>query len=190
MKRNVVYYLQSMILMGAGASLLLLFVTQRVAGRMAMAGGKNITETVRNLIEPTADSLGLMLWDVQFVHEGARQVLRVTIDKTEGVTIDDCEAMHRAIDPLLDEADPIETAYELEVTSPGIEREISTNAHIDACIGEEVNVKLFAPLDGKKSYVGLLVGHNEDDAVVIDDGGKKIAFPRKTVAKIRTVFHF
>mgnify|MGYP002512355160 CR=1 FL=1 len=86
----------------------------------------NIAETVRTLAEPIAESLGYFLWDVEYVKEGARRILRLTIDteSEEGITIDDCEKMHRAIDPLLDEADPIDEAYHLEVSSPGIEREL------------------------------------------------------------------
>ena len=75
-----------------------------------MANQKNIAGTVRELLTPTADSMGYELWDVEFVREGARRILRITIDKPEGINIDDCEAFHRAIDPLLDEADPIDSA--------------------------------------------------------------------------------
>ena len=83
---------------------------------------KNIASTVRELIAPTAESLGLILWDVEYVKEGTEWYLRVTIDTEEGVTIEDCEKMHRAIDPLLDEADPIEGSYTFEVSSAGADR--------------------------------------------------------------------
>ena len=92
---------------------------------------KNIAGVVTELITPVADELGYELWDVEFVKEGTRRILRVTIDSEEGITIDDCERMHRAIDPVLDEADPIESAYYLEVSSPGIERELRTERHIE-----------------------------------------------------------
>ena len=107
---------------------------------------KNIAETVRLLVAPVAEELGLLLWDVEFVKEGARRILRVTIDHEDGITIDDCERMHRAIDPVLDEADPIDTAYDLEVSSPGIERDLRTDAHIDASVGEIVDLRFFAPV--------------------------------------------
>ena len=100
-----------------------------------MATGKNIPETVRALAEPVAATLSLSVWDVEFVKEGSRQVLRITIDKEDGVTIDDCEAMHRAMDPVLDEADPIATPYYLEISSPGVERELRTDAQLSAFVG-------------------------------------------------------
>ena len=151
----------------------------------------NVADTVWQLAKPVAEGLGLSLWDVVFVKEGARRVLRITIDKETGVTIDDCEAMHRAMDPVLDEADPIETSYDLEVSSPGIERELRTDAHILAYIGETVDVRLFAPVDGARTYRGKLIALAADRAVVLElpDGQTK-AFSRETVSKITTVFEF
>ena len=84
-----------------------------------MANRKNVVTTVCELVAPVADSMGYTLWDVEFVREGARRVLRITLDKPEGINIDDCEAFHRTIDPMLDEADPIDQSYYLEVSSPG-----------------------------------------------------------------------
>ena len=98
-----------------------------------MENKKNVAGRVREIIEPVADEMELFLWDVEFVREGARQVLRITIDREEGVGIEHCEAFHRAIDPVLDEADPIESAYYLEVSSPGIERELKYDFHFLAC---------------------------------------------------------
>ena len=97
-----------------------------------MANRKNVVTTVRELVAPVADSMGYTLWDVEFVREGARRVLRITLDKPEGINIDDCEAFHRTIDPMLDEADPIDQSYYLEVSSPGIERELKYDFHFDA----------------------------------------------------------
>ena len=151
---------------------------------------KNIAETVRELIAPVAQELSLFLWDVEFVKEGARRILRVTIDSDEGITIDDCERMHRAIDPVLDEADPIECSYDLEVSSPGIERELRTDAHIDLSVGEAVEMRFFAPVDGQKSLCGVLVGRDEAGAVLLDIDGEVRAFPRASIAKLTTVFEF
>lgn len=155
-----------------------------------MATAKNIAETVRELILPVAEELGLFLWDVEFVKEGARRVLRVTIDSDEGITIDDCERMHRAIDPVLDEADPIETAYDLEVSSPGIERDLRTDAHIDLSVGETVDLRFFAPVNGQKTLRGVLVGRDEVGNVVVEIDGKAEVFARGALAKISTVFEF
>ena len=122
---------------------------------------KNIAGTVRDLLEPIADELGYMLWDVEYVKEGAEMVLRITIDKDEGIDIDDCEKMHRTIDPVLDEADPIEVAYRLEVSSPGVERTISRPEHYDYCMGEKVEAKLYAPVNGQKKLTGFLSAADE-----------------------------
>ena len=151
----------------------------------------NVADTVWQLAKPVAEKLGLTLWDVVFVKEGARRVLRITIDKETGVTIDDCEAMHRAMDPILDEADPIETSYDLEVSSPGVERELRTDAHVLAWLGETVDVRLFAPVDGARTWRGTLSALAADRAIVLTlpDGSQK-SFSRETVSKITTVFEF
>ena len=155
---------------------------------------KSVAETVRELAEPIAEELGCWIWDVEYVKEGARRVLRITIDSEEGITIDDCEKLHRAIDPILDEADPIEEAYYLEVSSPGVERELRTAEHIYACEGWNVEVKLYAPLNGSKLYRGVLLESDENGNIRIEmaDGENKnvVAFAPETVAKINTYFEF
>lgn len=151
---------------------------------------KSISETVRALAEPLADELGCWVWDVEYVKEGARKILRITIDSEEGIDINLCEKLHRAIDPLLDEADPIEEAYYLEVCSPGVERELRTQIHIDACEGWDVEVKLYAPVGGAKVFRGVLLPSGENGEVRINDKGKILEFVRSDVAKINTVFEF
>ncbi len=155
-----------------------------------MAGSKNIAATVREGITPTADALGYTLWDVEFLKEGARRILRVTIDNEAGITIEDCERMHRAIDPILDEIDPIEDAYDLEVSSPGIERDLRTTAHIDACIGERVEARFFAPFEGIKQLEGILVGREGEEIVCIEVNGEEKKFPRSAISKLQTLFDF
>lgn len=151
-----------------------------------MANHKTVTATVRELITPVAERMGYTIWDVEFVREGARRVLRVTLDKPEGINIDDCEAFHRAIDPLLDEADPIDVSYYLEVSSPGAERELKYDFHFDACRGEKVEVRLFAPDEtGQKSVTGPLEGYDGESVTV---GGRRIA--RTAVSKMHVVFDF
>ena len=136
------------------------------------SGVKNIAGSVRLLAEPLAEELNVFIWDVEFVKEGARRILRITIDNEEGITIDDCERFHRAIDPILDEADPIEEAYYLEVSSPGIERELKNEMHISACEGWPVEVKLYAPVDGAKVFRGELCECPEGYIVIKTDGGE------------------
>ena len=151
---------------------------------------KSVAETVRELAEPIADSIGCWVWDVEFVKEGTRRILRITIDSEEGVNIDDCEKMHRAIDPVLDEADPIEEQYYLEVSSPGIERELRTPEHIEACEGWNVEIKLYSPVNGSKSFRGVLLPVGENDAIRLDINGEIAEFEKSSVAKISTYFEF
>ncbi len=160
------------------------------AVRRPSGSRSRIAETVRELITPTADELGYFLWDVEYVKEGADMILRVTIDSDDGITIDDCERMTRAIDPILDEADPIEDAYLLEVSSPGIERDLTRPEHFEVCTGDEVELRLFAPVDGSKVWRGILKGINEQGQIVIETAGADRAFDANTVSKTKTVFDF
>ena len=151
-----------------------------------------VVNAVRQIAEPLAEELGYVLWDVEYVKVGADMYLRLTIDSEEGITIEDCERMHRAIDPLLDEADPIEEAYHLEVSSPGIERELKEDWQIEACEDWDVEVRLYAPRDGAKSYLGKLAGLNEaGDILLLTEGQEEpMAFPRASVASLKTRFQF
>ena len=154
-----------------------------------MAKASNgIAQKVRELAEPLADGLGIWVWDVEYVKEGARRVLRITVDSENGITIDDCEKLHRAIDPLLDEADLIEEQYYLEVSSPGIERELKTDIHIEACEGWDVEVRLYAPRDGSKLFRGVLLPLGENGEIRIEANGEALEFERRAVAKISTYF--
>ncbi len=148
---------------------------------------KNIADTVWDLILPTVNDLGCSLWDVEYVKEGARQILRVTIDKENGVDINDCEAVHRAIDPILDETDPIPVQYYLEVSSPGVERELTRPFHFEVCNGEKVDVKLFTAVNGQKQYVGVLNGYSEEDKTVTVEG---VIIPLDKAARINLHFDF
>ena len=108
-----------------------------------------------------------------------------------GIDINDCEKVHRAIDPVLDEADPIEDAYYLDVSSPGLEREIRTAKHYLACIGEKVEVKLFTAHEGMKSFIGKLVGYSEaDDSVTVEVGSRDVTVSRKQISKCNVYFDF
>ncbi len=151
---------------------------------------KSVTETVKELAEPIADSLGCWVWDVEFVKEGTRKILRITIDSEEGIDIDACEKMHRAIDPVLDEVDPISEPYYLEVSSPGLERELKTPEHIEACEGWDVEVKLYAPIDGLKLFRGVLLSSENENEIKIDIAGNEKTFDKQSVAKLSTYFDF
>ncbi|MGM9682386.1 MAG: ribosome maturation factor RimP [Eubacteriales bacterium] len=151
---------------------------------------KSVVQTVKQFALPLAQELGYTLWDVEFVKEGAQRILRFTIDSENGITIDDCEKFHRAIDPMLDEADPIQESYSLEVSSPGIERELHTDEHIKACEGEQVELRLYAPVNGARVYRGTLLPLLPDGRIAIDVSGKTMEFERAAVSKLKTVFEF
>ena len=151
---------------------------------------KNVVGVVTELVSPVADEMGIIVWDVEFVKEGSKKILRITIDSEEGIDINTCETFHRTIDPMLDEADPIDESYYLEVTSPGIEREIKTDEHIEMCLGEKVELKLYAPKNGSKAYTGILQGLSDEGKVIIDINGESVDFDKKEISKMHTVFDF
>ncbi len=152
--------------------------------------GRGIAERVCAIITPTAEELGYYLWNVEYVKEGADHILRVTIDNDEGITIEDCERMTRAIDPILDEHDPIPDTYLLEVSSPGIERELTRDDHFALCVGEKVEVRLFAPVDGSRVWVGILGETDTEGGIPVETAGVTRIFPRAAISKVRTVFDF
>ena len=124
---------------------------------MAKKKSGNTADAVTQLVQPIVESLGLRLWDVRLVKEGAALYLRIFIDKDEGVSIDDCEAVSRAIDEPLDELDPVDGEYCLEVCSPGIERELIKDEHFEQFIGADVMVKMIRPLpETGKEFKGVL----------------------------------
>ena len=145
-----------------------------------------IADTVYDLIKPTVESLSITLWDVRFVKEGASYYLRVYIDKSEGVTIDDCTLVSHAIDPVIDEADPIDKQYYLEVCSPGIERELTRDWHFKKMAGSKVSVKLFSAIDGKKEFCGTLGVSDSEISLMTEDG--EISFDKSKIAKATTIY--
>lgn len=134
----------------------------------------NATEQlVFDLAKPVADELGSNIWDVRFEKEGASWYLRVFIDREEGVTIDDCEALSRPLSDLLDEKDPISQAYFLEVGSAGLERELIRESHFSASAGSLVTVKLFRQIDGVKEFTAKLKAYDKESltlAFPVDTG--------------------
>ena len=141
----------------------------------------NAAERVYSLIEETVKNEGVTLWDVRFLKEGANWYLRVFIDKPEGISIDDCTAVSHAIDPIIDEADPIDKSYYLEVCSPGVERELTRPWHYEAVLGEKIKIKLYKALDGKKEFTGLL--KTSGATLIIETETGEISFPKETVSK-------
>ena len=150
---------------------------------------KSVRDTVREAILPTVTELGYRVWDITYAKVGADYHLEITIDSDAGIQIEDCERVHRAIDPILDEEDPIEGFYYLEVSSPGIERELRTEEHILAFIGARVEAKLFSPRDGKRAIRGTLAALGENGAVSItEDTGEEILLQSNEISRLATLF--
>ena len=143
-----------------------------------------VTETVTALAAPIAAELGLELWDVEYVREAGQWFLRVYIDKDGGVSINDCEALSRALDPVLDEADPIPDSYVFEVSSAGAERELKRPGDFARYMGSSAEVRLYKPVDGSKSFVGTLAGY-DNGAVTLTVAGKELTFDKAQVAQVR-----
>ena len=143
-----------------------------------------VTETVAALAAPFVEAAGCSLWDVEYVKEAGEWFLRVYIDKEGGVSIDDCEAVSRPLSDLLDEADPIEGSYTFEVSSAGADRVLKKPEHFARFQGQEVEVKLYRPRDGRKDFVGMLQSWRDGD-VTLDVGGEPITFEKKEIALVR-----
>lgn len=148
---------------------------------------KSVKDIVREAIEPTVNELGYEIWDVTYSKVGADYHLEITIDSENGIFINDCERVHRAIDPILDECDPIESFYYLDVSSPGIERELRTAEHISRSIGQKVEAKLFTAKDGKRSIVGILSAFSEGNVTITDDSGD-VVLKQSEISKLTTVY--
>ena len=145
---------------------------------------RKITETVWQLAEPVVRENGVELWDVEFVKEAGTQYLRVYIDKPEGICVDDCEAVSRALDPILDEADPIPCSYVFEVASAGIDRELKRPSDFEKFMGSQVEIKLYQALNGRKVYVGELAGYDQGNVTVLVNG-KELELKKPMIAQVR-----
>ena len=142
----------------------------------------NSAERVYELIKDAVEAEGVRLWDVRFLKEGASWYLRVFIDKPEGISIDDCTNVSHAIDPIIDEADPIDVSYYLEVCSPGIERELTRSRHYEESLGKQVRLKLYRAYDGKKEITGTLEDVTEENVTLITEGNA-LTVERKNISK-------
>lgn len=141
----------------------------------------NAAERVFELIRETVENCGVVLWDVRFLKEGASWYLRVFIDKEDGITINDCTDVSHAIDPIIDEADPIDVSYYLEVCSPGLERELCKPWHFEKVKGEKIKIKLYKAIDGKKEFFGIL--KSADGGVIIETENGEKEFSFKDISK-------
>lgn len=147
-----------------------------------------IAATVEELIREPVQGAGYLLWDVDYYKEGADYNLLVTIenpDREKPIDLDDCEKVSRLLSPILDEADPIQDMYYLEVSSAGLERNLTRPEHFEFYLGSPVSVRLYAPLNGTKNLAGTLVAY-DDDAFTLEVEGKQTILKKDAVAKILT----
>ena len=148
-----------------------------------------ITDQVTEFAKPIVEANGCQLWDVEYVREGSERFLRLYIDKDGGVDIDDCEKIHRAMDPVLDEKDPIAESYHFEVCSAGLERPLKRPSDFARFMDSPVLVKLYRPRNGLKEIPGILRGY-EDGRVTVEAGKETITFEKSEVALVRLRVEF
>lgn len=147
-----------------------------------------IEEKVEAIVKEKIENIGYELYDVLYIKEGHNKILRIVIDSPKGISLEDCEKVNNEIKELIDEADPIEEQYFLEISSPGIERLLRKDWQLKKFKGEEVNVKLFKKDEnGKKEYIGIL-GDMTDTTLDIEAKEKKITIDRKIISQIKTVY--
>lgn len=143
-----------------------------------------VAERVKEIALPKAEALGLEVIDCEYKKEGGTRVLRIYIDRRGGVGLDDCEALSRSVEEVLDSEDFIEEAYTFEVSSPGLDRPLKTDADFVRYEGEDVEVSLYAARDGKKKYTGKLTGR-KDGTVTVNIDGNEVSFQEKDVARVK-----
>ena len=148
-----------------------------------------VTEQVEQFAKPVVEANGCSLWDVEYVREGSERFLRLYIDKEGGVDITDCETIHRAIDPILDEKDPISESYHFEVCSAGLERALKRPSDFEKFMDAPVVVKLYRPRNGLKEIPGILRGY-EEGKVTVEAGKETITFEKSEVALVRLRVEF
>ena len=146
-----------------------------------------IEEKVEQLVKDPIEKLGYSLYDVEYVKEGPEYYLRIYIDKESGIDLNDCEKVSNEINEILDKADYIKEQYYLEVSSPGIERKLRKDKHLEQNISKNVEIKLFKKdNNGKKEYIGKLKAFNQEEIIIETD--KEITIERKNIAQIKTIY--
>ena len=148
-----------------------------------------VTDLVAQLAKPVVEEYGCELWDVEYVREGSDYFLRIYLDKEGGVDINDCEKISRAMDPILDEKDPIEGSYHFEVCSAGLERTLKRPSDFERFMGSNITVKLYRPRNGLKEIPCVLSGY-DNGKVTVTAGKETITFEKSEVALVRLRVEF
>ncbi|MBD5463136.1 MAG: ribosome maturation factor RimP [Lachnospiraceae bacterium] len=158
-----------------------------------MSKRENYETRTEELLRPIAEANGVEIYDVEYVKEGSEWYLRCYIDKEEGVNINDCEAVSRALSDELDKVDFIEDAYILEVSSPGLGRQLKKDKHFQKSLLSEVDVKCYKPINGSKDFTGILKAFDENTLTLEMDSGKEkedVTFNRKDIAAVKLTLDF
>lgn len=150
-----------------------------------MAGKSSTVSRVQQIAEPFAKELGLDIWDIRFLKEGTDWYLRIFIDKEGGISIDDCVNLTHAITKPLDEADPISQSYTLEVSSPGVERELVKPEHFEKFIGSAVMMRLIRPIDKVRDFSGTLRAYDDGAITVELTDGSNMTVDKKDVSYVK-----
>lgn len=151
----------------------------------------SIEERVESLIKEKIEKIGYELYDVEYSKEGKNYSLRIFIDSKNGIDLDDCEKVNNEIMEDLDNANYIKEQYFLEVSSPGIERILRKEKHLEQNIGNEIVIKLFKKdEEGKKEYQGILKKYTEQDIIIEDNENKQKQINRKNISQIKTVYNW
>lgn len=154
-----------------------------------MSKKETYEEKTETLLSPIVERFGVEVYDVEYVKEGKEYYLRVYIDKQEGVNIQDCENVSRALSDVLDEEDFISDAYILEVSSPGLGRVLKKDKHLEKSLGEAVELKTYKPIDKQKEFAGILKAYDET-SVTIEENGILRRFERTDIATVRLALDF
>ena len=155
-----------------------------------MAKHDEYERKTEKLLEPILTANHFELYDVEYVKEGGNWYLRAYIDKENGINVDDCVLVSRALSESLDQHDFIEDAYILEVSSPGLGRQLKRDKHFEKSIGEEVEIKLYKPVNKKKEFVGLLTAFDQNKITIEHEDGTSMEIPRTDIALVRLTFDF
>ncbi len=153
-----------------------------------MAKREDYEARTEKLLKPIADKNEVEIYDVEYVKEGSEWYLRAYIDKPGGVNINDCENVSRALSDALDEEDFIPDAYILEVSSPGLGRTLKKDRHLEKSLGEEVEIKTYAPIEKQKEFSGILKAFDADTVTITEEETERV-FKRKEIARIRLALH-
>jgi len=152
---------------------------------------KNVLENmVAEMVNPILEKYNFELVDVEFVKEGPNLYLRVFIDKPGGITIDDCQKVSEELSNILDERDPIQENYFLEVSSPGLDRPLKTNKDLERSIGKDIEISLYKQINGKKKHIGKLMKFDDTHIVISSEEDKEIQINREFISKVNLAIKF